>query len=150
MAALRARVTSGAVALLAATAKTVLRIKAPTNQRVKVTSLAVSLDGATSTAVPIAVRVLRQTTDGTGTAATPVLVEPEMTEAIQATAIKNASAEPTAGDVLKSGYVPAFGGVYEVFFPLGQEIVIGGGGRLGIECTAPAGVNVQAEIEFEE
>jgi len=150
MAALQARVTSGPVALAAGVAKTALQVIAPANQRVKVTNVGIYTDGVTSNAVPIQVRILRQTTAGTGTAATPVPVEKELTEAIQTTAAANFTAEPTAGDVLDNLGVPAFMGQYEVFYPLGQEILVQGGGRLGFECNAPAGVNVRVKVQFEE
>jgi hypothetical protein len=39
---------------------------------------------------------------------------------------------------------------YEVWLPMGWEIIVGGGDRLGIELTAPSAVNVRAVIYFEE
>jgi hypothetical protein len=71
------------------------------------------------------------------------------TETIQTTASHTATAEPTAGDVLDAIEVHPQSG-YEKIFPLGDEIIVPGGGRVGIECTAPAGVNVRAKIAFEE
>jgi hypothetical protein len=150
MAALKARANSGSVALVAATAKTVLQLVAPTNQRVAITFVGIYLDGATSTAVPVQVRILRQTTAGTSTNAPPVDVEKELTETIQTTAGANFSAEPTAGDVLANFTVPAYQGMYESVPPPDQQLVIQGGGRLGFECTAPAGVNVRITVQFEE
>lgn len=151
MASLQARAKSGPVACAAATAKTLLQLVAPTNQRVKITNISISSDGITPTAIPMRVRILRQTTAGTGgSAVTPVLVEPELTETIQTTALSAPTAEPTAGAVLRDFVVPQYMGNYEFFLPMGQEWMIGGGGRIGIEITASASVNVSVEAQFEE
>lgn len=150
MAAIQVRGVSGSVALSAGTAKTVLQIVAPTNQRLKLTNLSVSFDGTTNTATPAQVRVLRQTTAGTMSAGTAVLVEKELSETIQSSFQYNATAEPTAGDVLRQFTVPVFMGQYEIFYPYGQELLVQGGGRLGVEVNAPAGVNVRVEAQWEE
>lgn len=136
------------VALVAATAKTVIQLVAPANHRVKVLGWGVFFDGISVTAEPVQVRVLRQSTAGTMSVLTPVQIRP-VAETIQSTAQHTASAEPTAGDVLDAVEVHPQSG-YDVKFPMGQEIVISGAGRLGIECTAPAGVNVRAKMFFEE
>ena len=39
---------------------------------------------------------------------------------------------------------------YEKLYPMGQEIIVGGGDRVGLLVTAPAGVNCEAEIKYEE
>jgi hypothetical protein len=41
-------------------------------------------------------------------------------------------------------------GSYEIIFPLGQEIIVAGGARIGIEVTCTAIATVAAEIRFEE
>lgn len=148
MADLNCVVTTSEIALSAATAKTVLQITAPTNQRVRVKEWGVFFDGVSTTGEPVQVRVLRQTTAGTMSSATPVARDGH-TETVQTTASHTATAEPTAGNVLDVVEVHPQSG-YEKIFPLGDEIIVPGGGRLGIECTAPAGVNVRAKIAFEE
>jgi hypothetical protein len=150
MSAIQVRGVSGSVALTGGAAKTVLQIVAPANQRLKLTNLSVSFDGTTNTATPAQVRILRQTTAGTMSAGATVLIEKELTETIQSSYQTNATAEPTAGDVLRLFTVPAFMGQYEVFYPYGQEILVQGGGRLGIEVNAPANVNCRVEAQWEE
>lgn len=140
--------TTAEIALAAATAKTVVQIVAPANQRLKVVSWGVFFDGTSPSAEPVQVRLLRQTTAGTMTALTPVN-QGVGSETIQSTAQHTATAEPTAGNVLRSREVHPQSG-YECIFPLGQEVLVPGGGRLGIECTAPGTVNVRAEIVYEE
>lgn len=151
MARINAVVTSeGEIALAAATAKTILQILAATNQRVAVKGFSVSFDGISATAEPVQVDFLRQTTAGTGgTAATPVK-EGVGSETLQTTALKNiVTAEPTAGDVLRRYNVHPQTG-REVRFGADEELLIPGGGRLGLRCTAPAVVNVVAHLTFEE
>ena len=136
------------VALAAATAKTVVQLVAPANHRVKVLGWGVFFDGTSVTAEPVQVTVSRQTTAGTASALTPVQTRP-VAETIQCTAQHTATVEPTTTDTIETIEVHPQSG-YEVRYPLGQEIVIGGGGRVGIICTAPAIVNVRAKLIFEE
>lgn len=136
------------IALTAATAKTVLQIVAPSNHRLKLTRWGVFFDGATPSAEPVVVELIRQTTAGTMTTLTPV-VEVPITETIQSTAYHTATGEPTAGDVLRRREVHPQAG-YEYIFPLGQELHIPGGGRLGIRITSPAAVNAIGSLGWEE
>ena len=148
MAAVIGVATTAEVALSGATAKTVLQLVAASNHCVKVKSWGVFFDGVSVTAEPVQVRLLRQTDAGTMSALTPV--EKTITGVtLQTTAQHTATAEPTAGNVLATREVHPQGG-YQEIFPTGDEIIIGSAGRLGIECTAPAGVNVRAEMTFEE
>jgi hypothetical protein len=150
MAGLIAQFNTPEVALSAATAKTVIQVIAASNHRGKILGFAVSFDGITPTAEPVVVELLRQTTAGTVTSLTGVLVAPSgADETIQTTGGYNATAEPTAGDVLRRIEVHPQSG-YEVLFPFGQEPTIPGGGRVGIRCTAPAAVNVVGSITIEE
>lgn len=137
-------------ALTAATAKTVLQIKAPTNQRVAVRQISVSFDGASNTAVPVIVKVVRQTTAGTtSSSATIKAKDNDISTAIQSTVLDGFSAEPTYGDQHWIAHIhPQTGAVYQL--PLPGEITLAGGGRLGVVCTAPANVNCLCSIEAEE
>jgi len=136
------------VALAAATAKTVIQLVAPANHRVRVLGWGIFFDGVNTAGEPVQVRVMRQTTAGTMSALTPVQVQP-VSETIQSTAQHTATAEPTAGDLIDMIECHPQQG-YEVKFPMGQEIIIAGSGRLGIECTAPAIVNCRAKFFFAE
>lgn len=136
------------VALSAATAKTVVQITAATNVRVKILGWGVFFDGTSNSGEPVQVRLLRQTTAGTMTSLTPVKLGTG-SETVQTSAQHTATAEPTAGDVLDICEVHPQTG-YEKIYPIGYWPVLPGGGRIGIECTAPATVNVRAKIHFEE
>ena len=150
MAGLIIAATTTEVALVATTAKTVIQAVAAANHRIKILRWGVFFDGTSVTAEPVQVRLLRQTTAGTMTSLSPVLVAPAgAAETIQTTAQHSASAEPTAGDVLDVIEVHPQQG-YEVIYPMGQEISVPGAGRIGIECTSPATVNVRAKFWIEE
>lgn len=141
-------VTASEVALVAATAKTVAQIVAPTNQSLAIHGISVTFDGTSNTAEPAIVEVLRQTTAGTMTARNPLKTKDTST-ALQATGQVNATAEPTAGDVLRAFHIhPQAGAVIPL--PLEREIVVAGGGRLGIRITAPANVNCLTTMDGEE
>lgn len=136
------------VALTAATAKTVVQALAPTNQRLRVVGWGVAFDGSSPAAEPVLVELLRQTTAGTMSALTPVR-KGVGSETIQTTGQHTATVEPTAGDVLERRDVHPQSGYQEVF-PFGREILVAGSGRIGIRCTAPAGVNCVAWLDLEE
>lgn len=140
---------SAVVALTAATAKTALQLTAAANIRVAVQAITVSFDGNSNTAVPVVIQVLRQSTAGTMTARTASPKDDGISSTIQAAGSENASAEPTAGTIVLQYHIhPQAGAQYPL--PLPGEIVLAGGGRLGVKLNAPANVNCLVNIEFEE
>lgn len=149
MADLQGTLTTAEITLTAATAKTVLQLVAASNHRVKILEWGVYFSGVSVTAEPVVVTLMRQTTAGTMSALTPAKVDDSLAESIQTTAQHTATVEPTSGDVLERKNIHPQAG-YEKIYPLGGEIKVGGGDRLGIVCTAPAGVDVIAYIKFEE
>jgi len=136
------------VALTSATLKTVLQIVAPTHQRLKIKRWGVFFDGTSATDAPVEVRLRRQTDAGTMSALTPVK-QVAGSETVQTTAQHTATAEPTGGDVIDTAEVHPQSG-YEAVIPFDMPIEVPGGGRIAIDCKAPAGVNVRAKIIFEE
>lgn len=149
MAAFQGQAATAEITLTAATAKTVLQLVAAANHRVKLLSWGVFFDGTSTTAEPVQVRLLRQTTAGTMSALTPTKRDDSIADSLLTTAQHTATVEPTAGDLMEAIEVHPQQG-YQAFYPLGGEVIIGGGDRLGIECTAPSGVNVRATAIFEE
>lgn len=129
-------------------AKTVLQVVAASNHRVKIKRWGLTCKGVVSTDPPVLVRLLRQSTAGTMTALTPKKLG-DYTETVQTTAQHTATGEPTAGDVLAIREVHPQAGYYEIL-PFGDEIVIPGGGRVGIEVTATVSISVVPEIVLEE
>jgi hypothetical protein len=149
MAAFQGQASTAEIALTAATAKTCLQLVAAANHRVKLLGWGCYFDGTSTTAEPVQVRVLRQTTAGTMSALTPFKRDDSIADTLLTTAQHTASAEPAASDVLEALEVHPQQGFRE-WFPMGAEIIIGGGDRLGFEFTAPAGVNVRVDCVFEE
>ena len=137
------------VALVAATAKTIIQTVAPTNHRQKILGWGVFFDGTSVTAEPVQVELIRQSTAGTSVALTPVKDDDSLAESILSTALKTFSVEPTSTDIIDVVEVHPQQG-YEIMYPLGQEKKVGGGDRVGIRCTAPAAVNVRAKMRIEE
>ena len=131
-------------------AKTLLQIAAAANHRVLVVELSVSFDGTDSAGAPILVEILRQTDAGTMSSLTPVKVDADGDETLQTTAQENATAEPTAGDVIMREQVHPQGGGWTWQAPFGRELVLTGGERLGVRVTAAAAVNAVARVVFEE
>jgi hypothetical protein len=153
MAALQGYVDLPSTSLATATQKTVVQITAPTNQRVKVLAYGFYFDGTVNSAVPVQIQIGRisTTTSTTYTSATPSPVEPECTETFQGTyQIQNSSVtEPTYTKIMKTFTVhPQLG--YEYLAPLGQEDIVPGGGIMGINCNAPASVDVRGYVRIEE
>lgn len=147
MAGINCVASSGAQAIGADTAETALQIIAASNHRVRVTGYSVTVAG--TSAINLTVRVLRQSSAGTPGTTSGLITKLDSDAAgtLQTTAATNFSAEPSAGDVLQ--YKKLNGG-YEKYFPLGQEIIVPQGGRLGIECTSTTAATVAAELYFEE
>jgi hypothetical protein len=130
-------------------AKTLLQLIAPANQGIKMTKIAISFAGVNNTQAPIRVDILRQSTAGTVTGATPVKREGGESGTLQATGGKDASAEPTPGDVLETWYVhPQTGLDYVV--PDQAPITIGQGGRLGLRVTSANDIAAACSLAFEE
>lgn len=126
-------------------AKTLAQVVAASNHRLLIKEISVSFQGTSNTAAPILVRVLRQTTAGTTSALTPVKTNSADDETLQVTARHTATAEPTASDVLMTELVhPQTGYTWQA--PFGGELVVPGGGRLGIEVTAAASVDAIARF----
>lgn len=135
--------------LAAATAETIIQLVAPANHRLKILEWGIFFDGTSSTAEPVQVELLRQSTAGTASALTIVKWDDSYDETLQATAQQDFTAEPTAGDILEIKEIHPQTG-YEKIYPLGQEMIVKGGGRIGLRATAPATVNCRAYIKYEE
>ena len=139
--------TNGDIALSAATAKTIMSVIGI----VRLVEIGVSFDGVSSTAEPVTVELCysTQATAGTTTSHTIAQIRGG-TRTSQATAARNYTAEPTVLTVLRRWLVHPQTGL-AIQFPLGREPEqVVSGDALCIRCTAPATVNVQGYMEFEE
>lgn len=132
MAGVRLSIDSGAIALVASTPLTVVQIVAATNQRMLVDRIDISSNGITPTDPGILIDVLTQSSAGTMSALTPQKLTSTDTESLQTTAQKNASGEPSAGNILVSFYYNEQTWVPMIFDP---PLPVPGGTRLGIRAT---------------
>lgn len=137
-----------AVALAAATAKTVIQIVTPATLRCVIRELLISLDGTTAANAPGLVELLTQTTAGTMSALTP---NPQdiAAPASLVTAQHTATVEPTAGTVIRSFRLTPYGGALPLRFDGVEGIKLPISTRIGIRCTFGAIVNVNASLTFE-
>lgn len=106
-------------------AKTALNVIAGTNQNIGVRAWGVSLDGATSTAVPATVELMQSTQAGAGTGggSPPSIIQMNgRSLAAQFTLAHNFTAEPSA--LTRVGppmFVPQYNGWFEEQFESGSE-----------------------------
>lgn len=137
-----------AVALVAATAKTVLSAIAPAQFGVDLRQIRVAFDGVTASAVPVVVEVVSFTTDGTGTAGT---VNQVYGRSITAgfTTKYNYSVEPTTATAIDRYTLTPNGGTLIYDYPADRTPDTAVSNLIGIRCTAPAAVNVNATLVFE-
>jgi hypothetical protein len=140
MAGVLAHVNSGEFALVGATPKTGLQIKAAAQQRAIVSSIRLmGKQPAGGTDTPVKVRLTRSTANfGTGSVCTPGKNDPSDSETLQTTVAGNFTVEPTTPtDGGLWWEVQPQAGVIELLMP-GQEIKVPGGQALNIELTSAA------------
>jgi hypothetical protein len=135
-------------ALAAAATETLIQVVAASGRPAVVKEWSVSFDGVDATKTPIRVQLLRQSTAGTASALTLVKADETDSTAAAATAQKTFTVEPTASDILWSGSVSPAGGSIFIQYPLGDELVVGGGNRVGLRCTTATGVTANADAHI--
>jgi hypothetical protein len=152
MASVYSATTEGEEALAAATAETVIALIGSTAVKPRICEWGVFFDGTSATAEPVRIRIVRTTADdGTATGAVEKAWDPDNPTA-NCAAKHSYTAEPTkASAALCEFEVPPTSGMV-LQYPLGREIVLDNSASTGlaIECTAPATVNVDAYIVWEE
>jgi len=143
---------SGEAALVASTAKTMLQIKAPANQRVLVRSLRLfGKQPAGGTDPVVKIRMTRSTANfGTGSSVTPGKNNPSNGETIQSVWAGNFSVEPTS---------PTDGGLWWELQPQSgiiellaadKPIEIPGGQSAQFECTSTGTPTIMISAGAEE
>ncbi len=143
--------TSAAVALAAATAKTILGVKSHANHGLSLVKVELAFDGATAAAVPVLVEVCYCTwatnSPGTNSTSRTPAQRSGRVLAFSGTAGSNWTAEPTALTALEEFLVHPQTG-YKDPVPLGTEPDCAVSEGFAIRCTAPAIVNVRATLTF--
>ena len=146
--------TEGAVALAAATVKSIIGAKAHANSGLQLRGFSVAFDGVTSAAVPVLVELGYCTwaTQSPGTLSTSVTVRQAYGRALTAgfTAAKDwSTTQPTVITPLMEFMMAPDKGLVMFQFPLGQEPDSALAEGFVIRCTAPAIVNVRATMGLE-
>lgn len=141
--------TSVAVATAAATAKTVVAVMGTAGTTIAVKRIRVSFASVTATDVPALVEVGVITALGTGTSFTPVQ-HAGSTMASACSAAYNHTVEPTYNRITEVTHVPAQQGLYEFWFPLGEELQCDPSQGLAIRVTSPQAQSVFASILYSE
>lgn len=144
-------ISSDDFALVAATAKTAIRINAASGRKVRIVEIRINDALAGSTDQGIKYRIMTGGTDGTGASFTPVPLDASSTAV--STAKVAYTAEPTGSpvEVFVDG-LPAGSKVIERFSP-DEAFLVAGSGAIYLELTAAqaraSGV-VSASVTFEE
>ena len=144
--------SGGAVALAAATVKTVLAVKAHANSGIELVAFKVGFDGVTASAVPVLCELVYITfasnSPGTNsTSVTPAQVCGRVLT-VGATAGKNWTAEPTTITAIDEWLLTPNGGLLDEWILPASEPDTALAEGLGLRLTAPAVVNVRATIRF--
>jgi hypothetical protein len=144
MAGLLLHVNSGEVALTANTARSVLQLRAPANQRLILRGIKVlGKQPAGGTDTPVRVRLTRSTANF-GKA------NPSNGETIQSTAAAAFTVEPTTpADGGLMWEVQPQSGVIE-FLPPGLEVHVPGGQAISFEATSPGTPTILITATYEE
>lgn len=148
--------TGSAVALAAATAKTVLMAITPSQFGGSLRRFRIGFDGVTPSAVPVLWEIVRSTnfsnsTPGTNNTSESSNIVQYKGRSITTgfTAFSASTSEPTVLTVLDSAPLTPAGGLLVYDFPLGDEFECDVSAGLGIRLTAPATVNARARLFFE-
>lgn len=148
--------TEGEEALAAATAETVLILAGTTTRKGIIRGFTVSFDGVVSSDAPVQVTVKRgnSASQGTSSAATEEKHDPDSPSA-SCTGFHSFTVEPTyTGQPLRHVEVHPQGGLFRdilIEAPKdGWSLDDATNSFIGIQVTAPAVVNVAADLQWEE
>lgn len=140
-----------AIALVAATAKSIWEIATPSTSRCRIKEVSLMFDGVTASAVPVKIEIGRfSAAVTTATTLTPAKQDPGSPASL--CVVKHSTSTEGAGTV-SDAYIwrisPTSGVIYQI--PLGDEFIIAISAFGRIRCTAAANVNVTiAGIRWEE
>lgn len=139
-----------AIALVAATAKSVAELGTSATVRIRIVEWSVTFDGVTASAIPVKVEVGRFSAAVT-TATTFTIDKVDPADGTAGTVAKHSTTAEGAGtaDDVKIFRVPPTGG-YVMQYPLGREWVMALSTFWRIRLTAAAGVNATFHVTWEE
>lgn len=140
------------LAVASATSKTLLQIHNDVFGQARIIEWGISFDGISSTATPARVKLMKQTTGGTMTQRGAGTAYDSNLTSSNASFRTGATAEPTYGAILEAHQVTPTGGLLVKQYPLGREIVLNSGERLGLVVTAgpSSAASALCYVVFEE
>lgn len=142
-------VSVDAVALAAATAKSVLELATPASDRAKIKEWWVDFDGVSGSAVPVKVEVGRFSAGvTTATSASEKLDPADGTPSVTAKHSTTVEGAGTADDIIFRRIPPTSG--FHYIAPLGQEFVLAVSSFWRMRLTAAAIVNATVGVVWEE
>jgi hypothetical protein len=138
-----------AVALTAATTRTIAQLITPATTRALLLGIDLSCDGVTAGAIPLLLQLSFQSTAGTSVSLTPVLVTQGGPATSLVTALQTfTSTEPTLVGNVYQWRVTPYGGFWSIEWSDDRAVVIPVSSRIALRATAAAGVNVTANLKF--
>lgn len=145
--------TEGAIALSAATPKSVIGIQGATDFGISLKKFRIAFDGVTSSAVPVLIELCSSTfaTNAPGTASTATTTRQVAGRANATTGFVSGAGwttEPTVLVPLDEWDLTPNGGLVIYDFPPGDEPDFALAQGFVIRCTAPATVNVRGTLWF--
>lgn len=148
--------TTAAVALSAATAKTVLCVLSPAQFGIDLKKFRIGFDGVTAGAVPVLWELCTSTAASNSTPGTANTSETSNIQQVYGRSITTgftgfsaSTSEPTVLTVIESNYLTPVSGLLVYDFPLGDTPDIGVSAGFALRLTAPATVNARAQFWFE-
>jgi hypothetical protein len=144
---------SAGEAAITSTARTVLAVAAPSNQRLRVKGIEIFGKGTSNTDTPVKVELIKAAsiTSGTAGSVTTSTLDPDYGETPQATYTGNYSAEPTygTGTTVRTLEVHPQTGLV-LYFPMHDEIKIAGGKAFGVRMTSNQNETMAVTLIVEE
>jgi len=139
---------SSALSIAASADLTLLQVLAGSTNPIELVEFGVSFDGVTAADKPFRVKLIMQSTAGSGgSAVTPVLLSRQSSATVQASALQAFSSEPTDGVILWDGYLTPAGGRLQVQIP-DRDTIIDAGERVALRVVAPAGITTVNGIAY--
>lgn len=129
------------ISLSASSTKTLVQVYGNSAYNFIIKEIGVSFNGVDATKTPIQIDLLTQTTAGTMTSLTLFSQDRSDPSSSAMTAQHTATAEPTAGDIIRSWFVTPAGGTFVFQWPMGDEPVIAFDGYVGLRAITASGVS---------
>lgn len=145
--------TGAAVALVAATPKTVLCVLTPATFGADLLGYEIAFDGVTASAIPVLIELCRSTaatnsTPGTANSTGTVVQIGGQTVTSGFTGFYASTSEPTVLSPFDSFTITPNGGTIVRDYPSDRTPDCAISAGIVLRCTAPAGVNVRATFTF--